>query len=69
MLEKKLMNKIKQYRIDHKLTQKELAEYIGVTLRTIQHWEAGTRKPKKHVYMLLVAGLLPQKGDDEIIEQ
>ncbi len=47
------MNKIKQYRIDHKLTQKQLAEKLGVTIRTIQHWEAGTRIPKKHVLMLL----------------
>jgi DNA-binding XRE family transcriptional regulator len=65
-----MSNKIKQYRIDHKLTQKQLAEYLGVTLRTIQHWEAGTRKPKKSIYMLLgisdeELSKLRKDGDDK----
>ena len=57
------MNKIKQYRIDHKLTQKQLAEKLVVTIRTIQHWEAGKRTPHPSIYLLLDS--LSQKGTDE----
>lgn len=35
---------IKKNRIALGLTQKELAEKMGVTLQTIQHWEQGRRK-------------------------
>src|SRR5438067_1306529 len=36
---------VKQARLDHGLTQEELAERVGVDVRTIQRWEAGTQKP------------------------
>jgi transcriptional regulator with XRE-family HTH domain len=35
------------------LTQTELGEAIGVSLRAIQHYEAGTRKIPKPVAMLV----------------
>lgn len=56
------MNKIKQYRIDHKLTQKQLAEKLAVTIRTIQHWEAGKRTPHPSIYLLLAS--LSQEGTE-----
>lgn len=40
------MNKrIKNLRLKHNLTQKEFADKIGVSVITIQGWEAGTRYP------------------------
>lgn len=33
------MNRLKQLRKQKKLTQEELADLIGVTKRTIIHWE------------------------------
>lgn len=35
------------------LTQEKLAARIGVTTRTIQHWEAGTRKPPTSAVIVL----------------
>ncbi len=29
------------------LTQQRLAVRMGVAIRTVQHWEAGTRKPPR----------------------
>lgn len=37
---------VKQFRIEHKLTQKQLAEKLGKSIRTITNWEAGTRNPE-----------------------
>lgn len=37
---------VKEYRISHNLTQARLAEICGVTLRTIQNWEARQEAPK-----------------------
>ena len=36
---------IKQTRLDLKLTQKEMAAKIGCSIRSIQNWEQGERKP------------------------
>lgn len=36
--------KLKQVRIKKGLTQKELAEATGMSLRTLQHFECGARK-------------------------
>ena len=38
-------NKIKEYRKKHQLTQRELAEKVGVTERTIISLEKGRYKP------------------------
>lgn len=35
------MNKIKQFRKKHKLTQRKLGELLGKNWRTIQRWESG----------------------------
>ncbi len=32
---------VKKMRVDNNLTQKQLAELIGVSTRTVQRWEAG----------------------------
>jgi DNA-binding transcriptional regulator YiaG len=38
-------NEIKKLRIDLGITQKELAEKIGVTIHAVQKWEQGQRSP------------------------
>ena len=35
------------------LTQRQLAERLGVSTRAVQHWEAGTRKPHRAAEALL----------------
>ena len=37
---------IKEFRRRKLLTQKELAEQVGVTLNAVQRWEDGTRYPR-----------------------
>ena len=36
---------IKNLRIEKKLTQKELANELNVSLKTISHWESGYSEP------------------------
>ena len=43
---------IKQTRKDMKLSTAEFGELLGVSGRTIEHWEQG-RKPNKSALMLL----------------
>lgn len=52
------MNKfddIKKFREQKGLTQKQLAEFCGVTLRTVQNWEAGKTIPDNIVKLLQTA--------------
>ena len=37
------MNKLKELRESRNLTQRELSELTGLSLRTIQHYEPGSR--------------------------
>lgn len=36
---------LKKLRSDRKILQKDIAEYLGITVRAYQHYEAGTRFP------------------------
>lgn len=47
------MNLIKQYRLKHKLSQRELAEELGVNVRSVQRWESGERTPHPMTLKLL----------------
>lgn len=51
---------IKELRIKHGLTQKQLSEITGIPERTIQNWEGGQRKCPEYVENM-VSGLLEQK--------
>tara|TARA_R110000751_G_scaffold10093_2_gene37481 strand:+ start:288 stop:449 length:162 start_codon:yes stop_codon:yes gene_type:complete len=43
------MSKIKQGRVKLGITQRELALVLGVSIRTVQHYEQGTCKPSQEV--------------------
>lgn len=38
--------RIKQIRKHQGMTQLEFSQLLGVTSRTVQHWEAGTTEPR-----------------------
>lgn len=40
-----LSDSIKQTRISHAMTQAKLADFLGVTTRSIQFYESGERSP------------------------
>jgi len=40
-------NEIKAIRLQHAMTQKLLAEAIGVSVKTVEAWETGTNKPPR----------------------
>ena len=50
---------IAQARRDANLTQAELAEMVGVTARTVQNWEAGTRSPWRYIAEICIATRRP----------
>ena len=45
---------VKKIRKSLRLTQAKLAEKMGVTLQTVQHWEAGRRSMSKTAEKLLL---------------
>jgi len=38
-------SEIKEIRIKHNMTQRLFAEALGVSVKTVESWEAGTNKP------------------------
>ena len=42
----KISDRIKELRIENNLSQKSLAEHIGVSQKAIDFWEKGTNEPK-----------------------
>ena len=54
----KFGDKIKNLRVDKKLSQQALGELIGVSARTIQNYESGVSYPKAHeIYSKLANAL------------
>ena len=51
------MNNIREARIAAGLTQAEMSRIFEIPTRTIEHWEAGTRKPPAYVEKLVLAKL------------
>jgi transcriptional regulator with XRE-family HTH domain len=45
--------KIKQFRKLHNLSQRQLADLLGVNYRTVSRWETGTRTPHESIFKLL----------------
>ena len=65
------MNRLKDLRKEKKLTQKELAEEIGISKRTLAYWENGESqiKPEKaeklaNFFGVSIAHLLGYEDDD-----
>lgn len=50
-------NNIREARLSAKLTQAEMSRIFEMPTRTIEHWEAGTRKPPVYVEKLVIAEL------------
>ena len=45
----KLSKKIKQLRIDNNMTQRELAQKLGISIPTLQKYEYGTLRLKNEI--------------------
>ena len=54
----KFGDKIKNLRVDKKLSQQALGELIGVSARTIQNYESGVSYPKAHEIYAKLANAL-----------
>lgn len=54
------ISKIREVRIRHGLTQKQVSDITGVPLRSIENWEAGVRKCPNYVEKMVV-DILDQK--------
>lgn len=50
----KIKDKIKQLRIEKNLSQKELAKTIGLSEKTISHYESGYSEPSLEIIIKLV---------------
>ena len=52
-----LHNKVKQYRTEHKLSQQQLADLIGVSRNTISSIETGQFQPTAKLALILCIAL------------
>ena len=52
-----LIEDLEKYRLDHKITQEQLAKELGVAFATVNRWLNGRHKPRKmqqhHIEKLL----------------
>ena len=53
IIQSKRIYKMKVFREETGLTQKEFAEYFGIPIRTVQEWEQGRRKPTEYMLPLM----------------
>lgn len=51
------MNKLQEARKAAGLSQAEMAKLLDIPKRTIENWEAGTRKPPVYVQKLIIEKL------------
>ena len=53
----KLIEDLEKYRLEHKITQEQLAKELGVAFATVNRWLTGKYKPRKiqqyHIEKLL----------------
>ena len=54
-------NNIRKARLSAGLTQAEMSRIFEIPLRTIEHWEGGTRKPPAYVEKLIIEKLNSMK--------
>lgn len=43
----KLLEELEEYRLEHKLSQRKVAEKLGVAYNTVNRWFTGRNKPNK----------------------
>ncbi len=43
---REFMDALKAWRLDHKLSQSQAAERLGIPLKTLQNWEIARTKPQ-----------------------
>lgn len=60
------MNKIKEARIAAGLSQRRMAEMMGIPRRTIENWESGVNTPPEYVERLVVQELERVKKIEKI---
>ncbi len=58
--------KLKELRLSRNLTQEQLAELIGISLKTYKNYESGTTVPRIPVFRKLVIAL--ETTADELLE-
>lgn len=59
------ISKIREARIRHGLTQKQVSDITGVPLRSIENWEAGVRKCPNYVEKMVVDILNQKFGEPD----
>jgi len=57
----KLTNRLEQFRLENKISQKKLAEMLGVTFATVNRWFNGWTVPNK-IQTYHIEKLLKNKG-------
>ena len=57
----KVGNKIKEYRELNKMTQKDIADQLGITYQAYSAWERGIKQPSREKIKLLEKALLIKK--------
>ena len=60
------MNRIKEARIAAGLSQRRMAEMMGIPRRTIENWESGVNTPPEYVERLVVQELERLKKIEKI---
>ena len=58
----KFGEKVKKARQERKMTQKELAERAGISLRTVLNYEGGERLPKSRKVYASIADSMHQRN-------
>jgi len=49
----RLINRLREYRLEHQLTQEELARKLGVAFLTLNRWLRGHARPSElHLYRI-----------------
>lgn len=59
------MNEFQLIREASGMNQSQFAKHFNIPLRTVQHWEAGTRKPPEYVLDLIRYRLENEKKVEE----
>ncbi|CAK1224862.1 Transcriptional regulator [Fructobacillus fructosus] len=64
-----MLNRLKELRLEHNLTQKDIADYLGLTKQAVQRYESGLSTPKLATWQKLAdffgVSVLTLMSDDE----